>query len=73
MTEDGCSPLRFWNLFPDSPIQKIAVVITTLPTSTASLERCWSAAALILQDRERLTIDHLFEEMFIRWNWELIP
>ena len=62
-------PMTFWKrVFPDSVLASQAAVYCSLPATSASVERVWSAAAYQTQGRERLTTEHLFRELYVKMN-----
>ena len=65
---NSVGPITFWSLFPDSPLQFFAKCVAMLPASEASVERVFSALSFAADQRERMTIEHLEKEAYIRWN-----
>jgi hypothetical protein len=55
----------FWHaLYADSCLSKIGEVLSPLPASAARVERVWSTASFITAERERLSAEHLREEVY---------
>ena len=67
-TANTITPHAYWVLYKDTPLAKVGSQYSSLPATTADIERVWSIAGNITEGRERLTADHLHEELFIRWN-----
>ena len=58
----------FWKVFTDLPLAKAALIVSGLPSSSASVERLWSFASFMQEGRVRLTEDHFVEQVYVRWN-----
>ena len=67
-TDKEVCPFAFWSVFSDSPLAMVGKCFSCLPSSSASVERVWSSAAFQVNERERLSIDNLGKEVYIRWN-----
>ena len=61
-------PCAYWVFLREMPLAKLGLVYAGLPTSTASIERVWSACGYLQDHRHRLTTDHFLTECHTRWN-----
>ena len=55
-------PCNNWKLFPDMPFAQFAGMVSMLPSSSACVERVWSAMGNHVDGRETLTLDHLYTQ-----------
>ena len=64
----GCQVSIWASVYSTSCLSKVGKFLSGLPSSTATLERFFSALKFQVEDRECLTIEHLIQEDFIRCN-----
>ena len=64
--EKSVGPITFCSLFQDSPLHFFGKCVAMLPASEASVERVFSALSFAADQRERVTIEHLEREAYIR-------
>ena len=61
-------PCAYWIFLREMPLARLGLIYAGLPTSTASIERVWSACGYLQDHRHRLTGDHFLTECYTRWN-----
>ena len=65
----SCSGVEYWRgLHSSGDLAALGSIVTSFPSSQAAVERVFSSTKWQVEDRERLTPDHLFEEVYIRIN-----
>ena len=66
----GFPAQKYWTgLFSDAPLAAVGSRVCGLPAASASVERLWSAAGHQVEGRERLSVEHLFQELHVRMNF----
>ena len=69
MANSTCS-YDFWSqLYPDTPLSPLGELLASLPASQAMVERVFNCADWLSHDRERLGLEKLFRETYIRTNY----
>ena len=66
------TPQAFWLMYKDSPLYPIAHILASVPSSTGAVERVWSKACFIVSERERLSHEHMKEELMLSCNHWLL-
>ena len=61
-------PCAYWCFLREMPPAKLGVIYAGLPTSTASIERVWSACGYLHDHGQRSTGEHFLAECHARWN-----
>ena len=69
---DGMDLSSYWTLFKDTSLWKLGLLAASLPATAADVERVWSAASFVVEARERLSSEHLRQEVYIRWNYRAL-
>ena len=66
------NPHSFWSLYGDTLLAPFGKILSLLPATTADIERVWSVAGNVTIGRERITADHLHEDLYVRWNKKIV-
>ena len=61
-------PQAWWGCHSDSALSKFARLMCKIPATTADVERLFSAASFAIEGRERLGLEEVQREVYIRWN-----
>ena len=66
----GFPAQKYWTgLFSDAPLAAVGSRVCGLPAASASVERLWGAAGHQVEGRERLSVEHWFQELYVRMTF----